>query len=161
MDKKEYADLEKELKDCKISDDLCLPLIAAKDRKEFRQIYKEIPKFPLGWLGAEKALHVIHGKWKYIVIMRLIKNTCMRYNELKRDLVNDGITDYMLTCTLNDLIDHNLVKKTSYPGAIQHVEYEATDKAIDLFIILIKLSHWYNVYSMQEITEKLSSKDGD
>lgn len=63
-----------------------------------------------------------------------------RYNELKRRLT--GITNIMLTRSLQELEEHGLVRRLDYEEKAPKVEYSLTDKARDLIPALDIISVW-------------------
>lgn len=69
------------------------------------------------------ALKVIGGKWRIPIIWKLASGP-VRYNELKRQL--SGITNIMLTRSLKELEDYQLLKRIQYSEIPPHVEYELT-----------------------------------
>lgn len=55
------------------------------------------------------ALEIIGGKWRIPIIWKISAAQSIRYNELKRSI--PGITNIMLTRSLQSLEEHGLVKK--------------------------------------------------
>ncbi|MBO5092881.1 MAG: helix-turn-helix transcriptional regulator [Lachnospiraceae bacterium] len=96
-------------------------------------------------LSAEKcsviyALEIIGGKWKLPVIWKLSKQETIRYNALKRSL--NGITNIMLTRTLQDLEKNGLVQRVAYDMIPPHVEYSLTEDAKTLIPALQIIGSW-------------------
>jgi DNA-binding HxlR family transcriptional regulator len=89
------------------------------------------------------ALNIIGGKWRLAIIWNLCLCKCMRYNELKRNV--PGITNIMLTRSLQDLEKHNLVKRVQYSEIPPHVEYSATDSCLELFPALKVIYEWAKI----------------
>lgn len=86
------------------------------------------------------ALELIGGKWRLPVIWKLSKQESMRYNELKRNL--EGITNIMLTRTLQDLERNGLVIRKEYQQIPPHVEYSLTDGGKTLIPALEIIGDW-------------------
>jgi len=86
------------------------------------------------------ALEVIGGKWKIPIIWRLSTEKSLRYNELKRRI--PGITNIMLTRSLQSLEEHGLVKRVEYYKIPPHVEYSLTDICHDLMPALEVINEW-------------------
>lgn len=86
------------------------------------------------------ALDILGQKWKIPIMYYLIKNEPSRYNELKRAI--NGITNMMLTKSLRELEEHNLVKRTQYETIPPKVEYSVTARGKTLFPALHQLYLW-------------------
>ena len=85
------------------------------------------------------ALNIIGGKWRLPILWRL-RDEGLRYNQLKRKL--DGITNIMLTRSLQDLEEYGLVKRIQYSEIPPHVEYFLTENAKKLLPALMLISEW-------------------
>lgn len=86
------------------------------------------------------ALEIIGGKWRIPIIWRLSAVKSLRYNELKRSI--PGITNIMLTRSLQSLEEHGLVKRVEYNKIPPHVEYSLTDSCHDLLPALKIINEW-------------------
>lgn len=84
--------------------------------------------------------NVLGGKWRLPVIWMLANYGDLRYNELKRRLT--GITNIMLTRSLQELERHGLVKRVDYEEKSPRVVYSLTAKARDLLPALDIISVW-------------------
>lgn len=84
--------------------------------------------------------NILGGKWRLPVIWMLANYGDQRYTELKRRLT--GITNIMLTRSLNELEEHGLVLRTDYNELPLRVEYSLTRKARDLLPALDIISIW-------------------
>lgn len=106
-------------------------------------------------IGHEKcpiihALEIIGGKWRIPIIWRLSAEKSLRYNELKRSI--PGITNIMLTRSLQSLEKNGLVKRVEYTHIKKarsatknfppHVEYSLTDICQDLMPALVVINEW-------------------
>lgn len=58
------------------------------------------------------AQSIIGQKWKIPILWHLADEGTLRYNELKRGVF--GITNFMLTKSLQELEAHGLITRTSY-----------------------------------------------
>jgi DNA-binding HxlR family transcriptional regulator len=85
-------------------------------------------------------LEVIGGKWKLRILMQLLKKDVVRFNELKRLI--EGITNTMLSNSLHELEQDELIIRKQYNEMPLRVEYELTDKGKSLLPLLYELSSW-------------------
>ncbi|MDO0825385.1 winged helix-turn-helix transcriptional regulator [Desulfosporosinus nitroreducens] len=86
------------------------------------------------------ALDIIGQKWKLPIMWYLFQNDFTRYNELKRKV--KGITNMMLTKSLKELEEHNLIVRTQYETIPPKVEYALTERGKALLPALNELSLW-------------------
>jgi DNA-binding HxlR family transcriptional regulator len=86
------------------------------------------------------ALEIIGQKWKLPIMWYLFENDVTRYNELKRKV--KGITNMMLTKSLKELEDHNLILRIQYEVIPPKVEYSLTERGKALLPTLNELSKW-------------------
>lgn len=100
----------------------------------------EIPKLAQDKCCVIYALELIGGKWKLPIIWKLSKKESMRYNELKRNL--EGITNIMLTRSLQDLIENGLVLRKEIKQIPPHVEYSLTQSGKSLIPALEIIGTW-------------------
>ena len=87
-----------------------------------------------------RALDVLGGKWRLAIIWELSRYESMRYNELKRHLY--GITNIMLTRSLQALEQHGLVTRKEYCQIPPHVEYSITKSCKSLLPALEVINEW-------------------
>lgn len=85
------------------------------------------------------ALNIIGGKWRLPILWRLTDDG-LRYNQLKRRL--NGITNIMLTRSLQDLEEYGLVKRIQHSEIPPHVEYFLTDHAKKLIPAIMSIEKW-------------------
>lgn len=85
------------------------------------------------------ALNIIGGKWRLPILWHL-RDGSLRYNQLKRKL--NGITNIMLTRSLQDLEEYDLVKRIQYSEVPPHVEYLLTENAKKLLPALLLIQEW-------------------
>lgn len=86
------------------------------------------------------ALEIIGQKWKLPIMWYLFENNFTRYNELKRKV--KGITNMMLTKSLKELEEHNLIVRIQYETIPPKVEYALTERGKALLPALNELSIW-------------------
>lgn len=93
--------------------------------------------------SVELALKIIGGKWKGVIIYKLM-NGKMRFSELQK--LMPKITHRMLTLQLRELEKDLIVKRTVYPEVPPRVEYELTELGEKLSPVIEKMFEWGNVY---------------
>lgn len=81
----------------------------------------------------------IADKWSLLVIA-LLDNRCMRFNELRREI--DGVSQRMLTLTLRQLERDGIVRRTVYPVVPPRVDYELTPLGASLHQTIRALVSW-------------------
>ena len=89
--------------------------------------------------GLDDALHVIGGKWKLRIIIRLM-NAPKRFNEIQR--LVEGISAKVLSSELKDLELNGFLKRNVFPGTPVAVEYELTEYSLSLYTVLDALGQW-------------------
>lgn len=99
-------------------------------------------------------IHAVSGKWKPSIICTLgLKER--RYGELKRyfdDLYRVHVSEKVLTEELNQLINDQLVKRTSYPVVPPKVVYSLTADGLRM---KKSLSKWRNLAKSSSLLGKL------
>ncbi len=87
----------------------------------------------------EAALSRIGGKWKGVIVLRLLVRK-RRFNELLRSL--PGCTQRMLTNQLRELEADGLVHREVYREVPPRVEYSLTDMGRDLEPVIRAMCEW-------------------
>ncbi len=87
----------------------------------------------------EATLALIGGKWKGVVLWRLLQGT-LRFNEIRRRLPN--ITQRMLTNQLRELEADGLVTRTVYAEVPPKVEYSLSERGRSLEPVILALKAW-------------------
>ncbi|MCZ6861752.1 MAG: helix-turn-helix domain-containing protein [Alphaproteobacteria bacterium] len=100
-------------------------------RKQRHQNYTNCP--------VEAALDVVGGKWKAVILFRLLEGT-KRFNQLRRLLPN--VTQRMMTNQLRELERDGLVRRKVYAQVPPKVEYSLTDLGKTLTPALHELRKW-------------------
>ncbi len=122
--------------------------------ENYRQLVQEIQK------GADicpimYVVSVIGQKWKIPILWQLAKNdTPMRFSELRRRL---GLTDAMLSKTLDELEQHGLIARIQYDCIPPKVEYTLSCKGKTLLPALLALRDWGLKQIKEECPEKKKS----
>jgi DNA-binding HxlR family transcriptional regulator len=91
----------------------------------------------------ETTLDVLGGKWKGMVLHRLLYGT-MRFNELKRMI--PPVTQRMLTRQLRELERDGVIRRKVYAEVPPKVEYSLTTFGLSLKPILLMMSDWGEQY---------------
>jgi DNA-binding HxlR family transcriptional regulator len=87
----------------------------------------------------EVALDVIGGKWKGIVIYRLLDGTA-RFNDLRR--LMPTVTHRVLTRQLRELEKDGVIRRTVYATVPPKVEYDLTEFGATLKPIFDMMNEW-------------------
>lgn len=116
---------------------MCQPKLAEAARSN---ISNYIPKQPaVIECSIEKTLHVIGGKWAFLVLRELFCGT-KRFGELQRTV--SGISPKALTDTLRHLEEQGVLERHAFPTVPVTVEYRLTPKGKDLHQILKEMKLW-------------------
>jgi len=100
-------------------------------RKQRHDAYENCP--------IEAALDVIGGKWKSIVLFRIMEET-RRFNELRRLIPK--VTQRTLTNQLRELERDGLISRKVYAEVPPKVEYSATELGLSLRPVLEAIASW-------------------
>ncbi len=88
----------------------------------------------------EGALALIGGKWKGVVLYHLFEEEVLRFNEIRRRLLN--VTQRMLTAQLRELEADGFIERKIYPEVPPKVEYRLTEHGRSLGPIIVALKAW-------------------
>lgn len=91
-----------------------------------------------------KVMELFQGKWSVWVLFELSRNGTMRFGELRKAIPN--ISNTMLTATLKDLEERQLIERIQYNEIPPRVEYTATERAKELRIVFEAMGKWGNKY---------------
>ncbi|MEG1004416.1 winged helix-turn-helix transcriptional regulator [Clostridium sp.] len=92
------------------------------------------------------ALDILNGKWKLKIMWEISRCKTIRFNQLQKSL--DGISSIMLSRSLNELGEYNLVNRKQYNEIPPRVEYTLTDLGKSLCPVLHAIEDWgYKVKS--------------
>jgi DNA-binding HxlR family transcriptional regulator len=87
-----------------------------------------------------RALQLLEGKWKLVIIGQLFANKVIRFSELERAV--GGVTQKMLIQQLKQLEKDGLLLRTVYPQVPPKVEYSLTDFGRSLGPAITALREW-------------------
>ncbi|MBT2284237.1 winged helix-turn-helix transcriptional regulator [Paenibacillus polymyxa] len=80
------------------------------------------------------------GKWKSLILLRLLSNGTMRFSELQKAIPD--ISKKMLTQQLKELEYHDIVHREVYPQIPPKVEYSITEYGQLTKPVLQTMSNW-------------------
>ncbi|WP_081717262.1 MULTISPECIES: helix-turn-helix domain-containing protein [unclassified Pseudomonas] len=92
-----------------------------------------------GKCKAREVLSHVTSLWGMLCLMALLDGT-LRYSELRRKV--NGVSEKMLSQTLQRLEGDGLVRRTSYPVIPPHVEYDLTPFGKDAAMHVATLADW-------------------
>ena len=95
---------------------------------------KRLPSLPV-----ERALKVISGRWKPVILYHVFSGP-KRLSELSR--LVPGITQKVLVQQLREMEEHGLVARAIFREIPSRVEYSATALGLGLEPVLLALCHW-------------------
>jgi DNA-binding HxlR family transcriptional regulator len=98
------------------------------------KVIKELPSLPI-----ERALGVVSGRWKAVIIYVLLngpRRTCELENQI------EGISQKVLIEQLRALEEHGLVYRQSFAQDPQRVDYGLTKLGMSLKPLLSLLEEW-------------------
>jgi DNA-binding HxlR family transcriptional regulator len=98
------------------------------------EVTKRLPALP-----AERALKVISGRWKAIILYHLFDGP-KRLSELKRQVPD--VSQKVLIQQLRELEEHGLVHREIFPQVPPRVDYSATALGLSLEPVLRALCEW-------------------
>lgn len=103
----------------------------------------------------EYGLDLFGGKWKARILCVLAKKQVLRYSALRREMAD--ITDAVLTATLKELAQADLIARMQYDEIPPRVEYRLTEKGLSVIPILQSICAWSGAYNKSN-PEKLFSQ---
>jgi len=102
---------------------------------------KRLPALPV-----ERALKVISGRWKVVILFYLFEGT-KRLSELKRLVPN--ISQKMLIQQLREMEEHGLVLREIYRQVPPRVDYTATELGLSLRPVIVSLCDWGRLHAVE------------
>lgn len=90
--------------------------------------------------GIQRALELIKGRWKLLILFRLFGGNVLRFSELEHGI--DGISQKMLAQQLRELERDGLVRRRAHDQVPPKVEYSLTDWGQSLCPALDALLGW-------------------
>lgn len=97
-------------------------------------LIKQLPPIP-----AERALKVIGGRWKAVILYYLFEGP-KRLSELKR--LAPGVSAKVLVQQLRELEEHGIVHRKVFAQVPPRVDYTATKLGMSLQPIIASLCEW-------------------
>lgn len=88
----------------------------------------------------EKALEILMGKWKPVILLRLFANGTMRFSELQKAIPD--INKRMLAQQLKELEHNDIIHREVYSQVPPKVEYSITAYGHSLHPVLQALNDW-------------------
>lgn len=98
---------------------------------------RSINQLPI--LPVERALKVISGRWKAIILYHLFPGP-LRLSELQRRIPE--ITQKVLINQLREMEEHGIVHREVYRQVPPRVDYSATQLGLSLEPVLLALCDW-------------------
>ncbi len=96
----------------------------------------------------EYGLNLFGNKWNSRVICVLRQTGTLRYSEIRKEMYN--ITDAVLSSTLKDLLQNELVERKQYDVIPPRVEYSLSEKGKSVLPILSQICKWSGQYYSQD-----------
>jgi DNA-binding HxlR family transcriptional regulator len=96
------------------------------------------------WCAVTCAIEVIGKKWHPVIIHRLLQHDALRFNELSDEV--GAITNKMLSQSLEDLEEKELVNREIVSEKPVAVEYSLTDRGQSLQPVIHSLEEWGKTY---------------
>lgn len=109
-------------------------------KSKYDELTDEVANCPI-----YKTMELFQGKWNVWVLFELNKNKTMRFGELRKAI--PGISNTMLSATLKDLEERELIERIQFNEIPPHVEYSATDRAKALNSIFDAMAAWGEKYA--------------
>lgn len=89
--------------------------------------------------SVERALNLIDGKWKIVILYKLLRGT-LRFNEIRRRI--PAVTQRMLTRQLRELEADGLLIRTVYAQVPPRVDYSLSARGRSLEPVILALKEW-------------------
>lgn len=102
--------------------------------------------------SVEATLSVMGGRWKPVILFRLMESDCLRFNELRRRLPT-AITQKMLTQQLRELEADGIIERRVYAQVPPRVEYRLTHHGRSLRPVLVAMRDWGVKHMAERIFE--------
>ena len=92
------------------------------------------------WCAVTCTMEVIGRKWHPVIIHRLLDDGPLRFNELADEV--GAVTNKVLTSSLKDLQEKDLVERTVVNDQPVEVEYALTERGRSLDFVIEALEEW-------------------
>lgn len=93
------------------------------------------------------------NKWSMIIIVTLANNGKLRFGELDSKI--KGISQKMLTSTLQLLENDGFISRTVFQKVPPKVEYDLTELGLNLLPLIQNVADWVNIFSNEINKSKL------
>lgn len=103
----------------------------------------------------EATLSLIGGKWKGVILYRLLQEDVLRFNQLRRYLPR--ITQRMLTHQLRELEADGLVVRTVYAQVPPKVEYRLSPYGQTLAPVMHALKAWGDAHVRRSVSGSIEA----
>lgn len=90
--------------------------------------------------SVESTLAVIGGRWKPVILFKLLEEGVLRFGALRREI--PGATQKMMTNQLRELERDGVVHREVYPEVPPKVEYSLTEYGRTLEPVLLAMRDW-------------------
>lgn len=87
----------------------------------------------------EHAAELLGKKWTGLIV-RVLMGGPKRFKDMKEQIPD--MSDKMLTDRMKELEAYGLVKRTVYPEMPVRIEYELTEKGLDLEDVITSIQSW-------------------
>ena len=88
----------------------------------------------------DATMSVIEGRWKAVVLCKLMKKGTMRFNQLMKEI--EGVSPRMLTKQLKELEKDGMVSRKTYAEIPPRVEYSLTKRGESIIPVLSAIARW-------------------
>ena len=97
-------------------------------------------KMPRMDCAIDATMSVIEGRWKTVVLCKLVMKKKLRFNQLIKEI--DGVSPRILSKQLKELERDGVISRTSFPEIPPRVEYQLTEKGESLIPLLKIMGDW-------------------
>ena len=117
----------------------------ARTHKKVRSLPKGKPKHTVASAarGVEKALRILEGRWKLVILFHLFGGNVLRFSELRRAI--PGVSEKMLTQQLRQMERDGVVRRFVHHQVPPQVDYSLTDWGQALCPGLAALLTWVDL----------------
>jgi DNA-binding HxlR family transcriptional regulator len=109
------------------------------------------------WCPVTTTASLIGKKWHPVIIHRLLDNGPLGFNALKEEV--DGISSKVLSDSLSDLEESQLVERAIVSEKPFRVEYSLTDRGAALRPIVEAMAEWGKTYLREPAAEETDEEN--
>jgi DNA-binding HxlR family transcriptional regulator len=106
--------------------------------------------------GVERALRILEGRWKLIILFHLFGGKMLRFSDLERAI--PAISQKMLIQQLRKMEKDGVVRRIIHHQVPPKVEYGLTDWGQSLCPALDALLTWFEQHKTQPVPEDAASR---